>query len=223
MQKQPSPNIGMRIGMPRKRVDIFDGRIFGRLTPLMVPMARRGYLPIVLVCCTCGNYRQVSVYNLKNGTTKSCGCLRFKGYSKTHGMTNSRMYHIYCGMKSRCRNQNVKDYQYYGGRGIKFLISSFEAFREFCDLNGYDDTLTVDRVDPSGHYQLDNIRFISQADQNRNTIATLRITHPVTKETLCASEWSRKLGGEEHLVSARIRCYGWPLERAIMTPVRGSQ
>jgi len=52
------------------------GRKFGRLTVLEDSGKRASHSKIIWKCiCTCGNLKEVNTRNLREGRTKSCGCL----------------------------------------------------------------------------------------------------------------------------------------------------
>jgi hypothetical protein len=196
---------------------------YGRLTVLMVPMAKRKSNKMVRVRCECGTYRTVELGKLKSGHTKSCGCLqreRAREVNTTHGGTGTKLYNVWRHINWRCNDPNAKAYKNYGGRGIKNKFKSFEEFEEFAACSGYREDLTIERIDNNGDYEPGNCRWATRAEQNRNTRANLDITHPVTGETLCAVDWSRRLGGKRSLVSTRIHKLGWSPERAITTPAR---
>jgi hypothetical protein len=59
-------------------------------------------------------------------------------------------------MKSRCYRETDVAYERYGGRGIKVCEEwkdDFAAFRDWALQNGYNDTLTIDRIDNDGNYE----------------------------------------------------------------------
>lgn len=87
---------------------------------------------------------------------------------KTHGMTNSRIYGIWGGMKSRCHIKSDSGYKNYGAKGISVCAewgSSFVKFNEWACDNGYEDYLTIDRINPKGNYEPSNCQWITQHEQ----------------------------------------------------------
>ena len=93
------------------------GQKFGRLTVLKYLGESKW-----LCKCECGNYSTPRGDRLKNGITKSCGCLQRDIVSKQstkHGMSDTRIYSIWRNMKQRCSNPNATKYEIYGGKGIE--------------------------------------------------------------------------------------------------------
>lgn len=67
--------------------------------------------------------------------------------------------------KQRCENTNNKAYKDYGGRGIKFLMTSSDfEFLWFRDKAYEMDKPTIDRIDNDGNYELSNCRFIEHIE-----------------------------------------------------------
>ena len=69
----------------------------------------------------------------------SCGKVIGGKSNIKHGDARNRLYRIFCNMKSRCNNNNVPSYVYYGARGIKVKWNNFEDFKSWSLLNGYRD------------------------------------------------------------------------------------
>src|SRR6267378_7416945 len=84
------------------------------------------------VClCDCGKEVVVRGTSLRQGDTTSCGCYIKNITSKRsikHGHYGTLEYAFFHAAIQRCNNPNATGYEYYGGRGIKFLFNSFEEF-----------------------------------------------------------------------------------------------
>ena len=155
---------------------MFDlvGQRFGRLTAVeFVGVAKNGARWKCV--CDCGLTVIATSGNLRNGNTKSCGCLRREmvrslGQSnKAHGESHdnrTRLYTIWCGMRQRCNNPNREAYKLYGGKGVKVCDewNDYPAFKEWAESHGYADDLSIDRIDPSKGYSPDNCRWITQSE-----------------------------------------------------------
>lgn len=84
---------------------------------------------------------------------------------------NRRLYKIWQGMRQRCNNPNDKDYEQYGGRGIKVCAewdNSSESFINWALQNGYADNLSIDRKDVNGNYCPENCHWATDTEQVRN-------------------------------------------------------
>jgi hypothetical protein len=67
-----------------------------------------------------------------------------------HGQSESRLYHTWNDMIRRCYNIKHKSYRNYGLCGIKVdreWVGNFLVFQERALVNGYQDNLTIDRID----------------------------------------------------------------------------
>ena len=124
--------------------------------------------------CDCGKDTVVSGTDLHSGTTKSCGCLRIIRVGETHrhhGGTKSRLFRIWSGMHTRCYNRNVHNFNDYGGRGITICdewLYDFAAFRDWAMAHGYQDNLSIDRIDNDKGYSPENCRWVSGKVQRAN-------------------------------------------------------
>lgn len=195
------------------------GKKFNRLTVLEETETKhkeRYYL-----CkCECGNTTIVRGSHLTSGATKSCGCLvKEKLTNKTHGMSNTRIYKIYKGMLQRCFCKTAKAYPNYGGRGIIVCDEwkkDFMNFYNWAIANGYTDELTIDRINVNGNYCPKNCRWITKAEQSRNTRSNHFLTFNGKTQTIC--EWSREMNIDHRKICKRINTYGWSVERTLTTP-----
>lgn len=88
-----------------------------------------------------------------------------------HGKYNTKIYAIYNSIKDRCFNENNERYHKYGGRGITICDewkNSFQAFYNWSIKHGYEDGLSIDRIDNDGDYEPSNCRWISLGLQQHN-------------------------------------------------------
>lgn len=122
--------------------------------------------------CECGKIAYVVARDLKNGNTRSCGCLLKKISTESYNYkSNKRLYNIYNGIKQRCYNSNSPKYKDYGGRGITMCSQWLQSFESFCKWslqNGYKEDLSIDRIDVNGNYEPSNCRWATIKVQNNN-------------------------------------------------------
>jgi hypothetical protein len=171
--------------------------------------------------CECGNVKIIPLGNLKTGASKSCGCLnneKRKGntYSKKHGMSLSREYHSWRAMLDRCENVNYREYQDWGGRGIK-VCERWHIFENFlADMGERPNGTTLDRIDNNGNYEPTNCRWATGKTQCNNRRNNTIITYKGETKTL--QQWADETGIYSGTISMRINHYGWNIEKALTTP-----
>tara|TARA_R110002020_G_scaffold275012_3_gene490248 strand:+ start:1663 stop:2124 length:462 start_codon:yes stop_codon:yes gene_type:complete len=87
-----------------------------------------------------------------------------------HGMQGTPIYEAWCGIKRRCYNKSSKDYNYYGGRGIKVCDKWKDSFLNFYRDMGEkpNKTYSIDRINVYGDYTPDNCRWADKTTQSIN-------------------------------------------------------
>lgn len=170
--------------------------------------------------CDCGKEFIAVGSNVKSGNTRSCGChnlqrIREQGLSnKTHGLSNSDEYHIWRGIKQRCRNPNNKDYHRYGARGIDILDEWFESFESFYNYLGPrpSEQHSVERIDNHGDYEPGNVKWATQKEQSNNTRSNHLIELNGNIKTI--TEWEKESPVSRVTINRRLQ-EGWNVEEAI--------
>lgn len=136
-----------------------------------------------------------------------------------HGMSDTRIYRIWAGMLSRCRNPNDTCYGRYGGSGVLVCAewSDFETF--FADMGGtYEHGLTIDRIDSGKGYSPDNCRWVEASKQSGNRRSN--IFGYINGEKLTLTQAISLHGKVSYdTAKARIRKLGWDFEKAVTLPV----
>lgn len=191
------------------RKDICGNR-YGQLTVLeYVPSEKPGsYYKCI---CDCGNVIIAAAGNLKRGNTKTCGDRKIhhaKNYY--HGLSNSRIFKCWAAMISRCCSSSDKRYKNYGQRGIKVCDewkgkTGFMAFYTWAIENGYQEDLTIDRIDVNGNYEPGNCRWITNKEQQNNRRDTVYLEHDGEKHSL--AEWCEIYNLPYRLVHKRYSYY----------------
>ena len=212
-----------------RKAAVAIGTRFGHLTViaegvslLVERSGRNKYLEsTVVVRCDCGNERTIAIRRLRGRS--SCGrkCPYCFESITTHGGSKTRLFTTWTNMLQRCRNPKNTHYAEYGGRGIEVCDewgNDFAAFRDWAMSNGYNDTLTIDRIDPNGNYEPSNCRWLSLAKQQANRRSCIMLSMNGKTQTLAA--WARELGMDPMALKNRLR-RGWSVEKALTTPKRG--
>lgn len=187
------------------------GKRYGRLTVIHRAKSKNGRT--VWMCkCDCGGITQVAGVNLRNGHTKSCGCIQKEKASIQaternikHGMCGTRLYKIWQHMIERCTNEECQTFPSYGGRGIVVCEEwlDFIPFHKWAVSSGYNDTLTIDRIDVNGNYCPENCRWATIKEQQNNKRNTVYIEHEGVTHTM--TEWAEITGISYSTLRSRRR------------------
>ena len=167
--------------------------------------------------CECGNIVNIRAARLKNGTTRSCGCLRKDleqngGASFIHGDSVKdskyhKLFQIYLKMKQRVYHPvNKKDEQIYRNITIcdEWLNEDgYQNFKNWSLGNGYKDGLSIDRIDGTKGYSPDNCRWTTAKVQsnNRKNMVFLK----VGDREMNFTDWAKILGVSPTTVSRWVK------------------
>lgn len=156
-----------------KLIDL-TGQRFGRLVVLGRAENSRSGQAMWKCKCDCGQEIIAPGNDLRRGHTHSCGCFRKDKTLETHtvhGGNGTRLHNIWCAMKQRCYYPSYQCYKDYGGRGITVCDEwkdDFSAFRNWALSHGYQDDLSIDRIDNDKGYSPDNCRWATATEQRQN-------------------------------------------------------
>lgn len=136
----------------------------------------------------------------------------------THYKTHTRLYRIWASMKNRCSNPKQGSFHNYGKRGIK-VCKEWGDFNNFClwaETNGYDESLTLDRINVDGDYCPENCRWATQLEQTINKKNIENLCLNAFGENKHVIEWSHdpRCKVSHPCLKYRIRA-GWNPEDAI--------
>jgi hypothetical protein len=173
--------------------------------------------------CDCNPEKIIKITSneLRRGKI-NCGCEKKKPktYHHTHGMSNTRLFRIWRSMHERCYNKNHKAYEKYGGRGIIICDewlgkSGFQNLYNWAINSGYQDNLSIDRIDNDKGYCPENCRWATPSEQQRNRRDNLLITYK--EETKTIKEWSEIFNLKHSLIEWRYY-NNWPIENIFDPP-----
>lgn len=163
--------------------------------------------------CECGQIKSIIACNVKDGYTKSCGCRPNKGNTK-HGMHGTKLYGIWKGIRERCNNPNTNRHHIYHDKGISICEewNDFTNFSNWAMENGYEDGLTIDRIDVNGNYEPSNCRWATQKEQANNKSNSRYLSF--NGETHTLGEWASITGISLRTIWKRLDS-GWSVEEAL--------
>ena len=195
-----------------KVIDI-TGQTFGKLTVLK-EAGRNSENRATWVCkCECGKEAIVIGKSLRQGHTKSCGCIVNK-----HNMTDTPTWTTWRAMMRRCYETTFKHYSRYGARGILVQESWHEFVNFYNDMGERPDGTSLDRINNDGNYEVTNCRWADNFTQNNNR-GNYNTSYTLNGVTKNQSEWARELGIKETAIQERLR-RGWSVEKALTTPCK---
>lgn len=207
------------------RFQNLTARIFSRLLVLQFcGLSKRGNANW-LCMCSCGAYRVIEARNLKNRSTRSCGCYhierligRITKYSQCSVSSKSPEYYAWNAMRHRCTDPNTAGFENYGGRGIHVCERWLNSFANFlADMGRRPPGMTLERINNNGNYEPENCKWATQKEQRNNSRQNRWLTFVGIRRTM--RQWADLSGIPYPILRTRI-LRRWVTERALTTPPR---
>lgn len=178
--------------------DQYIGKIYGcyKIISRTGERANDGHIIYNCECIHCGAIKQMQLSSIKYSNNTKCthyitfGDIVIPNALENDTIPNRRLRKIYLHILRRCYEPNNKDYNIYGGKGIKVCaewLNNPNSFYQWSILNGYDKELTIDRIDENKGYAPDNCRWVSREENARFKSNTNYIT---AKVTLSGKQWA---------------------------------
>ena len=207
------------------RMDL-TGQKFGKLTVLGLAPKQETGKQLWICQCDCGNtcIHQTGDLTKTKDPVQSCGCLHSEVLAQRNResaawggdtVKHERLHQIWTAMRHRCNSPNDEHYHLYGGRGITVCPEwqdNWFAFRDWALSHGYQDNLTIDRIDTNGNYEPDNCRWATQQEQMNNTRINKMLFYKNEWDTL--ANWCRRLHLNYYRVKTRLNACGYSVEDA---------
>lgn len=203
------------------------GQMFGRWAIIAREGSDKHGGPLWRCRCQCGTERLVSGLGLRNGTSRSCGCLMREVSAETirktrtthghcRGRQRTRTWVIWRAIKDRCGHGR----DLYGRHRITMCDRWRESFENFLADMGEcpSPEHTIDRwPNQKGNYERNNCRWATMKEQQNNRTNNRLVTHAGKTRTL--SQWADIVGIRRSTLDRRLSRYGWTVERALTEPV----
>lgn len=158
-------------------------------------------------CSVCGWESNMRLSQISKAKTCTHVCLG-GNFIPQYSWKSQRLRRIFSNIKSRCYDPSNKSYRWYGGKGIivcdEWLLNP-ASFEEWALQNGYNDDLTIDRIDESLGYRPDNCRWIT-VKANSKYKSTTRVIY-VNGAGHTGRDWAKILSIGTNVINKMIREY----------------
>lgn len=180
--------------------------------------------------CKCGNEFECFLDDLVSKKRYIIGCEKCKEKispkSKSLFLWNTkikinRIKSIYLKMLDRCNNILAKDYKWYGAKGITVCDewkNDYFAFEKWSLENGYQDNLSIDRINSDGNYEPNNCRWVNMIIQQNNKKNNKKYVYKNKMMTI--PEICRLENLNVHTISSRMKTGKYTIYEAINVPIK---
>jgi hypothetical protein len=166
---------------PAKEPYLTAGQVFARLTVLEDVMYAADY---VSCRCECGTVVRIRASSVRNGKTRSCGCLWRDTLTK-HGLSKHPLYMVWKGAVLRCGRPDAQGWDNYGDRGITVC----EGWRQ--DVAAF--VADIERAigpRPEGRYETGRAKYELDRTDNDSGYWCGRCAECVSKSRAFNVQWS---------------------------------
>lgn len=160
-------------------------------------------------CTVCGFETDTKLSNIKAPKTCAHKCLGGHYRPANVGYTRKRLQRILRNMRRRCYSPRDKNYEWYGAKGVTICdewLQNPKSFEDWALSNGYQDNLTIDRIDANLDYSPDNCRWVPNTENARRKSTTSYLD--VDGEVHTGREWAHEMGMGVNTINQYIRKYG---------------
>ena len=141
-----------------------------------------GHLLFFSYCTRCGFIKRgARIFNLQKSAYNECT------HAVVRNWPSKRLSSVYTKMIHRCHNPKAQDYRFYGGKGIKVCDKWLEDPQNFISwavATGYEEDLTIDRIDPTKNYCPENCRWVDSLTNSKFKSTTRVLVIDAIKDSL---------------------------------------
>lgn len=165
----------------------------------------------LMECTVCGALRELrKIDAIKVDSCKHI-CIGGRRSVKHGTWKNKRIAEIFHGMTYRCYKEDSKSYKFYGAKGIKVCdewLNDPSKFEKWAIENGYQDDLTIDRIDSNKDYEPSNCRWVSKKlNSQLGGMAGSNYIEVDGVKKSCV-EWSSACNVNHNVIGRMVRVYG---------------
>lgn len=159
-------------------------------------------------CVHCGFIKIYPISVFKRLQSEKC-CHKSKFGYDYHSIKNERIRNIFAAMCERCYNNKNSGFKKYGAKGIQICeewLNNPKLFEKWAIEHGYDNELTIDRINPKQGYSPDNCRWVT-LEMNAKWKST---SHYITVNGIedTGRGWAKRLGFNKNYINKKYSDYG---------------